>query len=364
MHCKKYTGILKFALWEILVYNYANIFTNYFGGFMKKILFAVLACTLLSGAVFSKGGNDKADEPPKELVVWSAASEDEAQALVAAFTKLHPEISTSIIRAGSGELLTRLNAEQPRPSGDVLMGIARESFDMAYELFRPYKTANHANIGENVRDPVAVPKYYGFSMPLQALMVNTNLLKPEDYPKTWKDLINPKYKGEIVLANPTLSGSAYAQLYMWYKFYGEDFVRTIAQTVVFNTSSTAGPEAVARGEYAITATGEANIAKYMEKGNPVTFVYPSDGTGARFDASGIIDHGPNPKAAELFMDFLTSKEAYQIIYDTRGRRVVIDGIPGPKHLPSLDKIKLVEYNAKEAADMREELTSKFSDMMK
>lgn len=325
---------------------------------MKKFFAITLLMAMAVGTLSAQ-----ASKETNALIIWSAAAEDEAQALVAKFNAKYPAIKVSVIRAGSGELLTRLNAEQPRPQGDILLGIAKESFDGAYDFFRAYKTANHNYVGAAVRDSAAVPKYYGFSMPLQAFIVNTKLLKPADYPSSWSDLIDPKYKGEIIMANPALSGSAYAQLYMMYKLYGEDFLKKLAKNVTFTASSTVGPESVARGEYAITATGEGNIAKYIEEGAPVIYIYPKDGTGARFDASGIIANGPNPKSAELFMDFITSKDAYTIILNTRNRRVVVTDLPGPKHLPALGEIKLIPYDAIDAAKIREELTEKFSNWM-
>jgi len=326
--------------------------------FLKKLFALLLTIALVSGAAFAQASNT-----PKALVIWSAAAEDEAQALVGKFNEKYPDIKVSVIRAGSGELLTRLNAEQPKPQGDILLGIAKESFDGAYDFFRGYKSANYGYVSANVRDTAAVPRYYGFSMPLQAFMVNTKLLKPADYPATWTDLTNPKYKGEIILANPALSGSAYAQIYMIYKLYGDEVLKKLAKNATFNASSTAGPESVARGEFAITVTGEGNIAKYIGDGAPVAYIYPKDGTGARFDASGIIANGPNPKAAELFMDFVTSKDAYKIILNTRNRRVVVTDLPGPKFLPPLGEIKLIPYDAVDAANIREELSSKFSDWM-
>jgi len=321
---------------------------------MKKILTVLFVLAMAANVAFAQTGS---------LVLWSAAAEDEAQALVVKFNEKYPGVKVSVIRAGSGELLTRLNAEQPKPQGDILLGIAKESFDGAYDYFRAYKSANHNYLSMDVKDNAAVPKYYGFSMPLQAFMINTKLLKPADYPTSWTDLTNPKYKGEIVLANPALSGSAYAQIYMIYKLYGDEVLKKLAKNATFNASSTAGPESVARGEFAITATGEGNIASYIEKGAPVTFVYPKDGTGARFDASGIIANGPNPRSAELWMDFVTSKDAYKLILATRNRRVVVTDLPGPKHLPALGDIKLIPYDAVDAAKIREELNSKFSDWM-
>lgn len=330
---------------------------------MKKLLSILMVLALIS-PLFANGTQEAtADAEPTELIIWSAAAEEEAQALVAKFGEIHPEIKVSVIRAGSGELLTRLNAEQPKPQGDIILAIAKESFDTAYDLFQPYKSANHDNIANTVRDNKEEPCYYGYSMPLQALMVNTDKLSESEYPKSWKDLADPKYKDNVVFANPALSGSAYAQVYMMYKLYGMDFLAKIAKNATFTTSSHIGPESVARGEYAITATGENNIAKYMEKGDHVTFIYPEEGTGARFDASGIIKNGPNPKAAEMFMDFMTSDDAYEIILTTRNRRVVVPTLPGPDLLPALNDIKLFEYDAVEAAEMRSDLTEEFGELI-
>ncbi len=328
----------------------------------QKVLLIVLAILTAALPAFA-GGETEEKAEPDALTIWSAAAEDEADALVAAFREQHPGINVDVIRAGSGELLTRLRAEQPSPAGDILLGIAKEAFDANYDLFRGYVAEHYDAIPAEVRDGAEEPRYYGFSMPLQAFIINTDILGAEDYPRTWKELADPKYKGELVLANPALSGSAYAQIYMMQDLYGFDFLEKIADQATFVSSSTAVPESVARGEYAIGVTGEGNIARYMEEGAPVTYVYPEDGTGRRFDASGIIEGGPNPKAAELFMDFLTSEEAYRIIRETRNRRVVLPGIPGPGPLPALDEIKFFDYDAEEAAEMRNDLTSRFSDLI-
>jgi len=324
---------------------------------MKKIRFVLITaiiCLLFSGVVAAQQGN---------LVVWVAASQEEGQNLVQAFSKHYPDINVDMIRAGSGELLTRLMAEQPNPNGDVLVGIAKEAFEGNIDLFTPYKTNNDSEIPDGLKDDAEVPKYYGFSMPLQALMVNTNVLDPEDYPKTWKDLALPKYKGQIVLANPALSGSAYSQVYQIYTLYGFDFIKELVPNVTFVTSSSMVPESVARGEYGIGATGEYNIAKHIDDGSPVIAIYPKDGTGARFDGTGIIANGPNLENAKLFMDFMTSKEAYEIVFKTSSRRTVHPDVSAPGSLPPLSEIKLVDYDDSEAARIREELTMKVSDLI-
>jgi len=165
------------------------------------------------------------------------------------------------------------------------------------------------------------------------------------------------------MANPALSGSAYSQVFEMYELYGFDFIKEVVPNVIFVTSSKMVPQSVARGEYAIGITGEANIVEHIESGIPVIAIYPEEGTGARFDATGIIEDGPNLENAKLFMDFMTTKEAYQIILNTKNRRTVHPEVPAPGALPPLNKIPLLKYDAVKAAQMREELSLKVSDLI-
>ena len=333
---------------------------------MKRTILLSLALLLIFSGFAWTAGRQQRDPsaPPTELVVWSAAAEDEAEALSQAFTARHPYIRVFMLRAGSGELLTRLNAEQPRPQGDILLGIAQEAFESHIQHFRPHRSANHDLIPYNLRCRRDPPRYYGFSMPLQAFIVNTNLMQPHQFPRTWLDLADPRFNRQIIMAHPAVAGSAYAQIFMIYKLYGADVLRRVAENAVIVASSTAVPQMVAQGEFEIGITGEGNIASHILAGDPVTYVFPADGTGARFDATGIIANGPNPRSAELFMDFITSLEAYEIILNTRSRRVVVPYLPGPGPLPALGEITLFEYDADLAARMREDLTQRFSDWIR
>ncbi len=332
---------------------------------MKKLVIVLVALIVIgTGAllIVRSCSTTQEQQAVDALVIYSGAAADEAEALTKKFNELYPEITVSIIRAGSVELVNRLVSEQPKPGGDILLMIAKENMDVAYNHLKPYKSGNHDRIDISVRDSAAVPRFYGSSMPLQAIMINTDLLPLSDRPNSWKDLIKPKYAGKIILADPTLSGSAYAQLYMLNKIYDMEFVGKLKSNTYVTESSTAGPEAVAHGEYAITITGESNIGKYIGEGYPVTYVYPAEGTGARFDATAIIANGPNPKAAELFLDFITSVDGYEIIRTTRNRRVVSTELPGPEHLPSLSEIKLFSYDDLEAKNLQEKLIKEFVNL--
>jgi len=153
---------------------------------MKKLnlfLLTIFMVLMFTSTVIAQEGN---------LTIWVAASPSEGQNLIKAFNEHYPNINVDMIRAGSGELLTRLMAEQPNPGGDIILGIAKEAFEGNYDYFLPYKTKNDSDIPKDLKDDAEIPKYYGYSMPLQAFMINTTVLAPEDYPKSWKDLALPK----------------------------------------------------------------------------------------------------------------------------------------------------------------------------
>lgn len=330
---------------------------------MKKLFVALLVFACVAGMLFAQGSAES-QQKKQELVVYSAASEGEAEALTTAFNKIHPEVNVTIIRAGSGDMVTRIKTEWPKPEGDIILLMGTENLAQIYDMLEGYKSANHDNIAPENRDQQSdPPKYYGTSMPLQAIMYNTNVLTPEEAPKSWADLADPKYKGQIVLGNPASSGSAYAQLYMMYKLYGIDFVAKVAKNTSYVASSHAGPDSVARGEYAITVTGEANIGQRIADGYPVAYVLPEEGTGRRIEGSAILANCKNPEAAKMFIDFMTSKEAFQIVRDECYRRAVSTEVPGPEGLPSLSEMKFFPYDDVEAKAIKKDLINQFNALL-
>lgn len=331
---------------------------------MKKSIAVLLMLVVVLGFVTAQGKAETgATGATGKLTIYSAASEDEAQKLVAKFNEVHPEIKVTIIRAGSGDLVTRVKTEWPKPEGDVILLMGTENLDQIYDKLQPYKSANHDSFLPDNRDSADVPKYYGTSMPLQAIMYNTNMLSEADAPKSWKDLADPKYRGEIILGNPASSGSSYAQLYMMDKLYGMDFVSDVVKNSTYVASSTAGPDSVARGEYAITVTGEANIAKKIDANDPVAYVLPSEGTGHRLEGSAILANCQNLDSAQKFIDFMTSTDAFLIVRDECFRRPVSTEISGPKHLPDLADMTFFTYDAEEAAAIKKDLVTQFNRLL-
>jgi iron(III) transport system substrate-binding protein len=308
---------------------------------MGKTIIALTMGLMAATAAHAQEGN---------LVVYNPAG-DAGDQVIAAFQAKYPNISVSTINAGVGEVFTRMNAEKANPQGDAVLCASSEAFMANPGLFASYESKEAANFSPDVIGPDNT--YYGCTMPLQAFIVNTNLLDDASAPKSWKDLADPEFKGKLELANPSLSGSAYAQMAQMLQLYGWDTVGKVMTNAKFVTSSEAVFQDVGRGEIEIGVTGEANIKTMIDEGYPVKAVYPEDGTGLRFDASAIIKGGPNPDNAKLFLDFANSKEAHEIIASTN-RRSVRKDVAAPEGLDPTADIKTFPYDAAMAAANRDE----------
>lgn len=294
------------------------------------------------------------------VVVYNAGGPELFKPLAEAFAKKHPEVKVDVINAGVGELFTRIRAERGNPRGDVLLGASGEAFVGNTELFQPYKAKEHDAFDPKVIGPDNT--FYGFSMPLQALIVNTKLMPLDQAPKSWKDLGEPRYKGKIIMSNPSLSGSAYGQIAQILQLHGWDLMQKVIANTTFVAQSAVVYQNVAKGEYAIGLTGDSNIVTMAQQGYPVAAVYPSEGTALRFDASGIIKGGPNPETAKLFLDFVNSKESHEIIVKTNRRSVRKDA-PAPTGQIATADIKTFAYDDAAAAKDRKANLEKFDDLL-
>lgn len=314
--------------------------------------------TVLLAAGFAVAALGAAHAQQGQVVVYNPAG-DAGEMLIDAFSAKYPNITVSSINAGVGELFTRIGAERDNPRGDVIVCASSEAFLANPGLFASYESTEIGNFSADVIG--ADNTYYGCSMPLQAFIVNTRLLAEGERPESWLDLADPKFEGKIVLANPSLSGSAYAQLAQILQLHGWDVAEGIMSNARFVTSSQAVFQDVGRGEIEIGVTGEANVKNMIDEGFPVVAVYPSDGTGLRFDASAIIDGGPNRENAELFLDFLNSQEAHEIIASTNRRSVRAD-VAAPEGLDATADIVTFPYDADLAAQSRDENIRRWDEL--
>jgi iron(III) transport system substrate-binding protein len=293
------------------------------------------------------------------VVVYNGGSSELIEDTVRAFNEVYPDIRVTVVSAGVGQLTTRVQAEAANPRGDILFGSSVEAFEAILDLFEPYQSSEDEHFDRQFVHPQYY--YYGYSQPLQAFVINTRLMPLEEAPSSWADLADPTYKGKIIMANPSLSGSAYAQLAQVLQLHDWDLAERIIENATFTSSSQVVYQNVARGEIEIGITGESNIAQLISEGYEVAAVYPSEGTGLRFDAVGIIKGGPNPEAARTFLDFATSLRAHEVATQHFRRSVRADA-PAPEGLAPTAEIPTFDYDPDLAAATREENLQRFDEI--
>jgi iron(III) transport system substrate-binding protein len=326
---------------------------------MRRYSFVVgvMAFALLAGLAWA---------PPSraagKVVIYNCNTADFGEAYSKAFRAKHPDVAVEIISAGVGQIFTRVKAEAARPQGDIVLAASHESFLQMADLFQPYTSKLDAEFPDQMKDKER--RFYGFNMPLQVIIINTALAPPAEAPRSWKDLGNPKWKGKIIMANPALSGSAYAQLAQMLQLHGWPLVQDFVKNATITSSSQLAYQGVGTGEFAIGLTGEENVFKLKSEGRPVDPVHPSEGTGLRFDAVGIIKGGPNPDNAKRFLDFVNSREAHALsVVKPFFRRSVRKDVAPPPGLKPTGEITFFDYDVVKAAKEKTANLKKFDEIM-
>ncbi len=151
-------------------------------------------------------------------------------------------------------------------------------------------------------------QFASFRVWLSIIAYNANLVKAEDAPKSFADLLDPKWKGKIVKAHPGYSGTIMTATYQMQRDLGWSFFEKLARQNIMQVQSSADPpKKLDLGERAVMADGnEYNIFQMREAGRPVEPIYATEGSPLIIGPNGVFKDAPNPNAARLFQSFRPS----------------------------------------------------------
>lgn len=193
---------------------------------------------------------------------------------------------------------------------------------------------------------------------------NTRLVKAEDAPKTWADLLDPKWKGKMVKGHPGYSGALTNATYALSRELGWEFFEKLAkQSIMQVQSATDPPQRVAQGERAVMAdAAEVTTLRLIGNGAPIVPVYPSEGVPVVPVGSSVMAKAPNPNAARLFLHFLCSPDCQKINL-ANGSRTFSPDVTEPASWTPLSKMKLLHNDAeglaRDAADVKKRYSQVF-----
>ena len=266
-------------------------------------------------------------------------------------------VTVNMTQKGSGETLAQIRAEAQNPRGDVWFGGTGDPHLIVAEenLTAEYKSPNHDQLHDWAHRQYSASK--GRSIGVYSGAVgfgfNTELLARKNLPKPacWADIVKPAYKGEIQVANPNSSGTAYVIIATLVQLMGEDrafaYMKELHPNINAYARSGTGPiKAVARGETAVSLSFVHDAVTEKNAGFPVEWATPCEGTGYEIGSMSIIRGSRNMANARRFYDWALTPEAQRIGFEV-GKQLQMPsnkGAPLPPGAPDLSKIKLVEYD--------------------
>jgi iron(III) transport system substrate-binding protein len=179
---------------------------------------------------------------------------------------------------------------------------------------------------------------------LSPIAYNTKLVKAEDAPESFADLLDKKWTGKIVKAHPGYSGTIMTVTFELSRNLGWDYLKNLGQQHVMQVQSAAEPpKKVAQGERPIAADGgEYFMLQIRDQGGPIEPVYPSEGTPSIPGGTGVMVDAPHPKAARLFVSYLLSREGQQLLVDMAWLRSFHPDVKLKAGMKPLSEIKVMQ----------------------
>jgi len=320
----------------------------------KRLLFSAVTVLLTLGIAGTASA--------AEVVLYSSNQPELLDMVAQGFAK-RTNIKVTTVRLGTGEAMKRIAAEKANPLADIFWSGDVAVLEAAKDNFMVYDSPEAKGLpqGYAAKDK----RWTAANTHLMILMVNTTLVKSEDMPKTWIDILDPKWKGKIVMANPQKSGSAYAQIYGIYKLYGWSGLTKLINNANILDSSSLVYKGTAEGEFAVGITMEYAAYRYVAGGSDsVKIVYPADGVISAPEGAAIIAGAKHEKEAKAFFDYLISKDVVSDIYAKYYRRPARPDATKVEGLPSVDDIAIMRgFDPEEANKLEKELLAKWRELV-
>ncbi len=293
---------------------------------------------LLAGAAFSTRVVAAAPPPEPVMPALIEAAKKEGQVnyytstdlpvaekLAKAFEAKYPGITVHVERTGAERVFQRIGQEYASKihAVDVVNSSDAAHFIVWKRdgILAPYVPEDVAKFYPAEHKDVD-GQFASWRIWLSIIAYNTSLVKAEEAPKSFADLLDPKWKGKIVKAHPGYSGTIMTATYQMQRDLGWTWFEQLAKQNIMQVQSSADPpKKLEIGERSVMADGnEYNIFSLKEAGRPVEPVYASEGSPLIIGPNGIFKTSPNPNAAKLFQSFCFSRDAQQLIIDVGGLR--------------------------------------------
>ena len=336
----------------------------------RRFISAVVAAVAVLVAGLVVGGH--AQTPNKHLegarkegkVVWyTSLVLPSAEKVAKLFEAAYPDIKVEVHRTGSQRILQRVMQELQAniKNVDVIhtSDAAHYVFLKEKALLAKYTPAGVEAFPDGFKDKDGY--YYGLRATVNAIAYNTKTMSAAEAPKTWKDLLDPKWKGKMVTAHPGYSGVIATHVLALVHVYGWDYFKALAQNKLMIVQSANDPATVVSSGERVVAVDGGDYSAYQlrKKGNPIEIVYPKEGVPLVVSPTAITAFAPHPNAARLFTDFTFTREVQQVMADSEGLYTGHPAVTYPADKPKLSELKLLTVTPEELEKRNEEIKKRF-----
>jgi iron(III) transport system substrate-binding protein len=298
----------------------------------------------------------------KEVVLYSSNQSDLIDMVSQGFEK-KTGIKVSAVRMGTGEAMKRIQAEKDNPLGDLFWSGDIAVLDAAKAYFMPYRSPEAKGLPSHYIEKDSL--WTSTNVHIMIIMYNKKLVSEQEKPKGWADLLTPKWKGKVVMANPEKSGSAYAKVYGLYKLYGWDGLQKLLANAKILDSASLIWKGTAEGEYPIGMTIEYAAYRYIAGGSKdVGIIYPQEGAFAAPEGTAMIKNCKHPEEAKAFTDYLLSREVEKEIFEKHYRRPARPDVVASVGLPKISEINLLKaFDSIESSSLEKEILKQWKEMI-
>jgi iron(III) transport system substrate-binding protein len=303
-----------------------------------------------------------------KVVFYTSIDLPLAERFAKAFEAKYPGVAARVERTGAERVFQRIGQEYASRihAVDVVNSSDAAHFIVWKRdgLLEPYVTEDAASFPAEHRDPDGT--FATFRAWVCVIGYNTNMVKAEEAPKSYADLLDPKWTGRIVKAHPSYSGTIMTATFQMARDLGWGYFEKLAKQKVLQVQSSADPpKKLALGERAVMADGnEYNMFQLKGRQSPVEIVYATEGSPLIVGPNALFKQAPNPNAARLFQQFMFSAEAQQLSIDFGGLRSVHPKVKDKAGRKPFAEVKKMKDDPAGVEKMSEEIKAHYTRLFK
>lgn len=291
-----------------------------------------------------------------EVVYYTMARTEEAEALSELWGANFPNIKLKIVPKKAPELVALVQAEAAagRIMGDVITNTQPYIAKLWKRegRFENYKTTSFHQLG-TYADPDGA--FYATGLYLLSPAFNTKQIASEtELPRSLAELLDPKWKGRLVIADPATAGNSRTFFLGMFKLGKIDwpYLEVLAkQNVLFVRTNPESVRMVASGERTVTpAVSSHNVLTAIRAGQAINVFGLEDGTIVTQQPTGILKGGPNPNSAKLLLEVLTSAQGQQLLSSRANYWPTNSGAQISAGLPSLSSFNALDVDLSDISD--------------